>query len=103
MSQPSIRFSNAPWLAIWLGLLHALLAGSAVAIQLLDAWNDMNATMLVWVAFRWVDYPLWLLADALAPSNASITSHFVVVAILGTVAWMLVGLITQAIGRVITR
>ena len=89
------------WLAALLGVGHASLSGTAVAIQLFDAWNDMNATMLVWVAFKFVDYPLWLLVNALTSPNTSTTAIFVSVAILGTIAWTLIGLILQTVWRII--
>jgi hypothetical protein len=101
MPPPLLGFAKTPWLAAYLGVLHALLAGAAVTIELLDAWNDMNATMLVAIALQIVDYPMWMLADALVPPNVSRTAVVVSVAIFGTIVWMFVGLIVQSTWRAI--
>jgi hypothetical protein len=95
MATERSKFWKTPWLALVFGGLHALLGGAAVVIQLLGVWDDMNPTMLVWLAFRYADYPLWMLVDALASSNASPTAVIIFVAILGTVAWACIGLVFQ--------
>jgi hypothetical protein len=99
LSMDHLRYkrSKTPWLAIAFGGLHALLGGAAVTIQLLGAWNDMNPTMLVWMAFHYVDYPLWMLVDALATPNTSATAAIVFVAIAGTLTWGAIGLVFQAV------
>jgi hypothetical protein len=76
-------------------MLHALLGGTAVAIEIFDAWNDMNPTMLVWMAFHYIDYPLWMLVTTFAPVNSSAMAEIVFVAVVGTLAWFAVGLLIQ--------
>jgi hypothetical protein len=97
MDQRRYKLSKTPYLGIAFGGLHALLGGAAVTIQILGAWNDMNPTMLVWIAFHYVDYPLWMLVDALAPQNTSATAGIFFVAIVGTIAWGTIGLVFQSL------
>lgn len=99
MSSSLLGLAHRYWLATLFGGLHLLFGGAAVAIQLLGAWDDMNPTMIVAVVFRLIDLPLFVLANAVAGPNAAATSMVVIIAVVGTIAWTLIGFVVQLAWR----
>jgi hypothetical protein len=91
-------FAKPHWLAILLGSLHLALVATVLAIELLGAWNDMNATFLVRMLFIWIDYPLVLLWMRIAPDVSDLVA-IISLGALGTIAWSLAGLALQAAWR----
>lgn len=97
------RFVRRNWLACMLVVLHTLLVAAWAWIELDNAWNDMNPTMLVMAALHVADYPVHqLLRLVLSPSTGTGTI-LAATLVLGGLFWFGIGLVAAAIVRWIGR
>lgn len=85
------RFAKRYWLALLLVALHTLLVGLWAWIELDHAWNDMNATMLVQMAFYVADWPIHWVLRPWIDSVARTGTYLAATLALGTVFWFAVG------------
>lgn len=85
------RFLNHHWFACFLVALHTLLVGTWVWIELNDAWNDMNPTMLVWFAFRVFDYPVHLILHPFIDNVAQTGTYLAATLVIGGAFWFAIG------------
>jgi uncharacterized membrane protein len=91
------RFIRRNWFACLLVTLHTLLVGAYAWIELNDAWNDMNPTLLVMMALYVVDYPIHLALRPLINNAESIGTYLAALFMLGGAFWFIVGtLVTYA-------
>lgn len=74
---------------------HTLLLEVATAIELNDAWNDQNASLLVALAVAVIDAPVaWAIRPLVdAPSQPG--TYFLLLKVLGGVYWFGVGWIAM--------
>jgi hypothetical protein len=93
------RFVARNWFACTLVLLHTLLIAAWAWIELDDAWNDMNPTMLVMAALHVADYPIHqLLRLIFSPATGTGTVLAATLAF-GGLFWFGVGLVAAAVIR----
>jgi hypothetical protein len=84
-------FVRRHWFALLLLALHSLLVGAWAWIELDNAWNDMNPTMLVMAAFHIVDYPIHALLQPLIPVAEHTGTYLAAALVLGGAVWFAVG------------
>jgi hypothetical protein len=85
------RFISRNPLACALVVLHTLLLGVCVWIQLDGAWNDMNPTMVVGMAMYGMDAPIhWMLGSWLDMKELPGT-YATALLVLGTALWFIIG------------
>src|SRR5262245_19820245 len=97
------RFIRRHWFACLLVALHTLLVGAYAWIELDDAWNDMNSTMLVMVAMAKIDYPIHLLLQPLINNQQSTGTYLAALLVLGGAFWFAVGTIVSYVSRQVTQ
>lgn len=97
------RFAKRYWLALLLVGLHTLLIGLWAWIELDDAWNDMNPTMLVQVAFYVADWPIHWVLHPWIDSVARTGTYLAATLALGTLFWFAVGVVLTAGCRALWR
>lgn len=85
------HFVRRNWLASLLVGLHAVLVFAWTWIELDDAWNDMNPTMLVWSAFFVVDYPIHWVLNSWIDSVQQTGTYLAAILVLGSIYWFAVG------------
>ncbi len=80
-------------LACALVLVHTLLWGACVWIELDDAWNDMNPTMAVGMAMYAMDVPIhWLPRSGFEIKEIN-GIYAATVLFLGTAMWFTIGML----------
>lgn len=84
-------------LPIVLLVLHTLLIEAYSLIELEDAWNDMNPTMLVAVAVSIVDRPLIALLGRFVDFQEHPGVFLMALKLLGGLLWFSVGLFLTAV------
>jgi hypothetical protein len=87
------------WFACLLVVLHTLLVGVYAWIELDDAWNDMNPTMLVMLAIATIDYPIHLVLQPLINNQQSIGTYLAATLVLGGAFWFAMGTIVTYVCR----
>ena len=71
--------------------MHALLVRAWAWIELDNAWNDMNPTMLVTMALYVVDYPIHWVLRLLIDNVQRTGTYLTATLVLGTLFWFAVG------------
>jgi hypothetical protein len=97
------RFVARNWFACTLVVLHTLLVALYAWIELDDAWNDMNPTMLVMAALHVVDYPIHQLLRLVISPATGVGTFLAATLVLGGLFWSGVGLVAAAVTRWIAR
>ena len=85
------RFVSRHWFALSLVALHTLLIAAYAWIELDDAWNDMNPTMLVMAGLHVVDYPIHMLLQPLFQGGDNLGSYLTTLFVLGGAYWFAIG------------
>jgi hypothetical protein len=85
------RFASRYWFGLLLVALHTLLVGAWTWIELDDAWNDMNPTMLVMAALHIVDYPIHLVLRPFIDNVEQTGTYLAATIVLGGMFWFVVG------------
>ena len=85
------RFVSRHWFALLLAALHTILVGAWAWIELDNAWNDMNPTMLVMMALYVVDYPIHLLLRPFIDNVEQTGTYLAATLVLGGAFWFTVG------------
>lgn len=85
------RFISRYWFALTLTGLHTLLVAAWAWIELNDAWNDMNPTMLVMAALHVVDYPIHLVLAPLVNLAQNTGNYLASLLLVGGAFWFVVG------------
>ena len=93
------RFLGKNWLACLLVSLHSLLIVLWAWIELDNAWNDMNPTMIVMAALYVIDYPINQLLTYLVSPTTQTGTYLAALLLFGGVFWFAVGSFFAAIGR----
>ncbi len=93
------NFIKRHWFALSLVSLHTLLVIAFAWIELDNAWNDMNPTMLVMAALHVGDYPVLHLLDALGFTVEQMGTYLVMLSITGGLFWFGIGLAIESICR----
>jgi hypothetical protein len=97
------QFLNRHRFACFLVALHTLLVGAWAWIELNDAWNDMNPTMLVWVAFRVFDYPIHVILHPLIDNVGHTGNYLAATLVLGGAYWFAIGTFAAQVSRWVRR
>ena len=96
------RFLQTHWFALMLVGLHALLIGAWAWIELDNAWNDRNPTMLVMAALHLLDYPVHALLKPWIDSVERTGTFLAALFVLGSLYWFIIGsLIALAFRKVV--
>lgn len=94
------QFAGRHRFALALVVLHTLLVGIYAWIELDDAWNDMNPTMLVMAALYIVDYPIHVVLRPLINNFEHTGTYLALLLVLGGAFWFVVGMFVTYACRV---
>jgi len=87
------QFVSRHRFALALVVLHTLLVGAYAWIELDDAWNDMNPTMLVMAALHVVDYPIHLVLHPVSNNVEHTGTYLAALLVLGGAFWFVLGML----------
>jgi uncharacterized membrane protein len=95
------QFAARNWFAWLLVALHSLLVGAYAWIELDNAWNDMNPTMLVMVGLHVIDYPIHVILQPLIDNVEQTGTYLAATLALGGTFWFGVGSIITFAARML--
>ena len=78
---------------------HTLLLETATAIELNDAWNDQNASLLVALTIPVVDAPVAWAVRPLVDSQSQPGTYYLLLKVLGGAFWFGVGWLATLVFR----
>jgi hypothetical protein len=78
------------WLAMLLATLHAMLTMIVIMIEMAEAWNDMNPTILFGMLFYYANYPIISIVQHFSTPQYPGAGGVLLVGLIGTVMWYIV-------------
>ena len=105
MSQTHTHTQSSRWkfyiLPVVLLVGHTLLVEIATWIELNDAWNDMNPTMLVAMSLYAIDYPVIKFLEQFVDRQHEAGTFLYGLKVLGGLFWFAIGMGLSAAGLAI--
>jgi hypothetical protein len=85
------RFISRHPFACTLVIIHSLLVGAFACIELNNAWNDENPTMLVMAALHVGDYPVAAVLHPIFDGADRLGTYLATLLVVGGAYWFAIG------------